>query len=52
MLDSWPQDKLVAVALLIAGMTPDSKASLAQSATDSSSFSSLFRRLLTRVLTG
>ena len=30
MPDSWPQDKLVAVALLIAAMTPDSKASLAR----------------------
>lgn len=28
MLDSWPRDKLVAVALLIAAMTPDSKTSL------------------------
>ena len=28
MPDSWPRDKVVAVALLIAAMTPDSKASL------------------------
>jgi len=28
MLDSWPREKLVAVALPIAAMTPDSKASL------------------------
>jgi len=28
MLDSWPRDKLVAVALLIAAMTPDSKAAM------------------------
>ncbi|MDP1718633.1 MAG: hypothetical protein Q8L40_11215 [Burkholderiales bacterium] len=30
MLDSWPRDKIVAVALLIAKMTPDSGASLAR----------------------
>lgn len=29
MLDSWPRDKLVAVALLIAAMTPDSKVAIA-----------------------
>ena len=28
MLDSWPRDKLVAVALLIAAMTPDFKAAM------------------------
>ena len=28
MLDSWPRDKLVAVALLVAAMTPDSKAAI------------------------
>jgi hypothetical protein len=28
MLDSWPRDRLVAVALLIAAMTPDSKAAM------------------------
>jgi hypothetical protein len=30
MLDSWPRDKLVVVALLISAMTPDSTASLAR----------------------
>jgi hypothetical protein len=30
MLDSWPRDKLVAVALLIAAMTPDSKETMAR----------------------
>ncbi len=30
MRDSWPQDSLVAVALLIAAMTPDSKARIAR----------------------
>jgi hypothetical protein len=29
MLDSWPRDKLVAVALLIAAMTPGSKVAIA-----------------------
>jgi hypothetical protein len=29
MLDSWPKDKLVAVALLIAAMTPGSKVAIA-----------------------
>ena len=28
MLASWPRDKLVAVALLIAAMTPESKAAM------------------------
>ena len=28
MLNSWPQDKLVAAALLIAAMTPESKAAM------------------------
>lgn len=28
MLDSWPRDKLIAVALLIAAMTPESKAAM------------------------
>lgn len=28
MLDSWPREKLVAVALLIAAMTPDSKTAM------------------------
>src|SRR3972149_264881 len=28
MLDSWPHDKLVTVTLLIAAMTPDSKAAM------------------------
>ena len=28
MLDSWPREKVVAVALLIAAMTPDSKAGM------------------------
>jgi len=28
MFDSWPNDKLVAVALLIAAMTPDSRAAM------------------------
>jgi hypothetical protein len=28
MLDSWPRGKLVAVALLVAAMTPESKASM------------------------
>lgn len=32
--DSWPQDQCVAVALLIAAMTPDSKAALARTKRD------------------
>ncbi len=30
MRDNWPQDSLVAVALLIAAMTPDAKAAMAR----------------------
>ncbi len=30
MRDNWPQDRLVAVALLIAAMTPDAKAAMAR----------------------
>ena len=30
MRDSWPQDKLIAVTLLIAAMTPDAKAAMSR----------------------